>query len=68
MSRCRKYNLRAAIYLARNRLTYWTNGDDVKSFPRCEDKDLFVEYKLMRNMECLDKAAMEIWEGLDHLF
>lgn len=77
MSRCREYNIRAAIYLARNRLTYWANGNDVKSRPKCEDKDLFVEYKLMRNMEHFDKAAMEmcregqvmeLWEGMDHLF
>lgn len=48
----------------------------MKSRPNCEDKDLFVEYKLLRDMECLDEAAMKIcregqamklWEGMDHL-
>ncbi|KAH8776528.1 hypothetical protein F5883DRAFT_518414 [Diaporthe sp. PMI_573] len=76
MSRGREYNLRAAIYLARQRLTCWANGNDVDSRPEGEDKGMFVEYTLMRNLECSDEAAMEmcrevqvpkLWVGMDHL-
>lgn len=73
MSRCREYNLRAAIHLARNRITCWGNGNGVKSRPKYEDKDLFVEYKLLRNMEaamkmCREAQVIKLWEGMDHLF
>ncbi|KAJ0109769.1 hypothetical protein J7T55_004318 [Diaporthe amygdali] len=77
MSRVREYNLRAAIYLARNRLTHWANGNDVASRPEREDKDLFVEYILMRHLEYPEQAVMNIykqvmvpalWEDMGKLF
>ncbi|KAI7775001.1 hypothetical protein LA080_007471 [Diaporthe eres] len=77
MHRCRMYNLRAAIYLARNRLTYWANGNDVESRPEGEDKDLFIEYALMRNLQYSDQAVMDmcrevrvptLWENAEELF
>ncbi|KAK7727356.1 hypothetical protein SLS63_007179 [Diaporthe eres] len=64
MHRCRMYNLRAAIYLARNRLTYWANGNDVESRPEGEEKYLFIEYTLMRNLEYSDQAVMDICREL----
>lgn len=77
MLRCRTYNLRAAIYLARNRLTYWANGNDVDSRPEGEDSDLFIEYTLMRNLEYSDQAVMDmckkvavppLWQGMENVF
>lgn len=77
MHRGRRYNLRAAIYLARNRLTHWANGNDVDSRPEGEDKDLFIEYALMRNLQYSDQAVMDmcrevrvppLWENAEELF
>ncbi|KKY37771.1 hypothetical protein UCDDA912_g02206 [Diaporthe ampelina] len=58
LSRCREHNLQAAVYLARNRLTHWANGNDVKSRPEHEEEVLFVEYDLMRYLECTEESAM----------
>lgn len=77
MSRGREYNLRAAVYLARNRLTHWANGNDPSTRPLGEDKDLFVPYTLMRNLAYPDQSVMArcksaevlpLWQGMDHIF
>lgn len=77
MSRGREYNLRAAVYLARNRLTHWANGNGPASRPEGEDLDLFVPYTLMRNLQYSDKAVMDmckevrvplLWEDTEELF
>ncbi|KAG6361674.1 hypothetical protein INS49_009901 [Diaporthe citri] len=77
MSRGREHNLRAAVYLARNRLTHWANGNDSASRPEGEDTDLFVPYTLMRNLKYSDNAVMDmcrevrvplLWEDVEELF
>ncbi|KAL1869141.1 hypothetical protein Daus18300_005678 [Diaporthe australafricana] len=77
MQRCREYNLRVAIYLARNRLTHWANGNDVASRPGDKDMELFVPYQLMRNLAYHDPVVMAkcketpipgLWVHMTHLF
>lgn len=77
MKHDREYNLRASIYLARNRLTHWVNRNTLTSRPEKENLELFVPYKLMRNMEYHEQAVIDmckkvkvptIWQHTTFLF
>lgn len=74
----REYNIRLAVFIARNRLTHWANGNHVDTRPRGEAEviDHFIPYLLMRNMDHADKDALavcravvvpKLWDDMDNL-
>lgn len=52
MKNGREYKMKIAIYIARNRLTFYANGGQIGDVPEGEEdmKRLFHRYKLVRNM------------------
>lgn len=52
MNKGREYNIKLAIAIARNRLTFYANGGPITQCPPGEEemKSMFVRYKLVRNM------------------
>ncbi|KAL1857520.1 hypothetical protein Daus18300_010278 [Diaporthe australafricana] len=77
MNRAREYNLRAAIYLARNRLTHWANGNPLNTRPVREDMGIYVDYVLMRNLSycipsvldmCKQLSVPGLWDDMKRLF